>query len=120
MHLPLVKTYQQNPLVFLHGKHICQHTFTNKAYSLHVYKYILKSLYVQMVKEILQSASKKEQAAFQMENVVQCYQEGEGEELKFFTVNYPYWPGIVHSYKSKLVCIAALSCLIFQLMSQEY
>lgn len=80
MHVPLVKSYQQNPLTFLVGKYICQDTFANKAYSLHAYRYTLKSLYVYMVRETLQFASKNEQAVFQIDNVVQCYQEG--QELK--------------------------------------
>lgn len=80
MHVPLVKSYQQNPLMFLVGKYICQDTSANKVYSLHVYKYILKSLYVYMAKETLQFASKNEQAVFQIDNVVRCYQEG--QELK--------------------------------------
>lgn len=81
MHVPPIKSYQHNPLTFLVGKYICRDTFANKAYSLHVYKYILKSLYVYMIKETLPFASKNEQAAlFQTDNVVRCYQEG--QELK--------------------------------------
>lgn len=80
MHIPLVKSHQQNPLTFLAGKYICQHTFANKAHSSHVYKYRLKSLCVYIIKETLQFASKNEQAVFQIDNVVRCYQEG--QELK--------------------------------------
>lgn len=80
MHVPLVKSYQPNPRAFLVGKYICQDTFANKAYSLHAYKYILKSLNVYMVRETLQFTSKNEQAVFQIDNVVCYYQEG--QELK--------------------------------------
>lgn len=100
MHVPLVRSYQQNSLRFLVGKYICQDTFASKAHRLHVYKHVLKSSYVYMVKETLQFASKNEQAAFQIDNVVWCYQEG--QELKWFTVNYLYWPGMINSYETKL------------------
>lgn len=77
MQVPFVKSYQHNPLTFLVRKHICQDTFANKAYSLHVYKYTLKSLYIYMVKETLEFASKNEQTVFQIDKVAQCYQEGQ-------------------------------------------